>query len=130
MLILTIRTDRPLAEAGLYEGEAELSTTKWKAHRQLSVTIHGKIEKLLSGEKQKWSDIDGVVFFAGPGSFTGLRIGAAVASALAGGLAVPVVSTKGDDWISGGIKELIADKDEKTALPFYGSQPHITKPKK
>ncbi len=130
MVTLTIRTDNPLAEVGLHEGDSQLAYVKWEAHRQLSATIHKKIEELLARQGIGWQDIDGIIFFAGPGSFTGLRIGASVAGALAAGLPAPIISTKGEDWITEGINQLLAGKDEKSPVLFYGGQPHITKPKK
>lgn len=130
MTVLTIRTDNPIAEIGLYKDQKRLAYESWEGHRQLSATIHGRIEKLLEGNKLDWQDIQGLVFYAGPGSFTGLRIGAAVANGLASGLDIPIVSTKGGGWAESGLKKLQAGKDEKTARIFYGRQPRITKPRK
>lgn len=50
MTILTIRTDKPEAEVGLFEGDEELAYEKWQAHRQLSLTIHNKIRDLLKSQ--------------------------------------------------------------------------------
>ena len=81
MLILTIRTDKPEAEIGLFEDNKQLAYEMWQAHRELSDTIHKKIEKLLKSQKKDWQNIDGIVCFKGPGSFTGLRIGLTVGNA-------------------------------------------------
>ena len=43
MLILTIRTDNPESEIGLYDGQKQLDYEVWEAHRQLGTTIHAKI---------------------------------------------------------------------------------------
>ena len=40
MIILTIKTDQPTAEVGLFDGEEKLGYTKWEAHRTLTDTIH------------------------------------------------------------------------------------------
>lgn len=130
MLILTIRTDKPEAGIGLYEDDQQLAYEKWQAHRELAETIHTKIEQLLKSQKKNWQDIEGLVCFKGPGSFTGLRIGLTVANALALGLEVPVVSAQGKDWIETGIKRLHKGEDEKVALPKYGAPVNITKPRK
>jgi tRNA threonylcarbamoyladenosine biosynthesis protein TsaB len=130
MLVLTIRTNEPAAEVALFDSAKQAGGQKWQAHRELSVTIHNKIEAMLGSASKSWSDLEGVVFFAGPGSFTGLRIGASVAGALAYGLKIPIVSVRDKDWAEQGIRKLKAGEDEKTALPFYGGEPHITKPKK
>ncbi|OGL30628.1 tRNA (adenosine(37)-N6)-threonylcarbamoyltransferase complex dimerization subunit type 1 TsaB [Candidatus Saccharibacteria bacterium RIFCSPHIGHO2_02_FULL_47_12] len=130
MIILTIRTDKPEAEIGLYDDNKQLAYETWQAHRELSETLHQKIATILQKSNKDWQDIQGVVCFKGPGSFTGLRIGLTVGNALAYGLGAPIVSANGEDWVENGIKKLQKEEDEKIALPKYGSDPHITKPKK
>ena len=53
--------------------------------------IFNKIDNLLSSSALNRNQIDAVVVSIGPGSFTGLRIGLAVAKGLAVGLSIPVV---------------------------------------
>lgn len=130
MIVLSVRTDKPIAEIGLYKGQKRLAYISWEGHRQLSVTIHERVEKLLKDSRLNQKDIKGLVFYAGPGSFTGLRIGASVVNALANGLDIPVVSTKDEDWIERGLKKLVSGKNEKTAGIFYGRPARVTKPRK
>ena len=129
MLILTIRTDNPEAEVGLYDDEKQLAYEVWPAHRELSDTILKKIKELLDDQEKDFKDIQGIVCFQGPGSFTGLRIGITVADTFAYGLAVPVVATQ-DDWIERGIKRLKAGENDRIALPHYGAPVHITQQRK
>jgi tRNA threonylcarbamoyladenosine biosynthesis protein TsaB len=130
MLILSIKTNEPTSEVGLFGlGNAPVQTA-WQGHRQLSVTIHKKIEELLNTHNKELRDIEGIAFFAGPGSFTGLRIGAAVAGSLAYGLQVPIVSAKGKDWQKQAAEKLENGEDEKKVRLFYGKEPRITTPKK
>ncbi|HSW99981.1 MAG TPA: tRNA (adenosine(37)-N6)-threonylcarbamoyltransferase complex dimerization subunit type 1 TsaB [Patescibacteria group bacterium] len=130
MLVLTIRTDNPEAEVGLFDNEQQLAYESWHAHRELSATIHRKIENLLSGQGKNFADLNGIVAFQGPGSFTGLRIGLTVTDTLAYGLGIPIVATMEEDWIKKGIALLHAGGDDKIALPHYGAPVHITLPKK
>ncbi len=130
MLVLTIRTDNPEAEIGLFEDDKKLAYETWQAHRTLSETIHIKIEKLLKDCKKDWSDLEGIVCLKGPGSFTGLRIGLAVADSLAYSLQIPIIGAKGEDWIEQGLTKIHSNKDDKIVTPEYGSAAHITKPKK
>lgn len=130
MIILTLRTDKPIAELGLYDGDKQLAYEEWEAHRSLAETIHHKIEDLLSSQGMTWHDLGGIVGFEGPGSFTGLRIGLTVANALSYGLSVPVVATMGDDWIQKGIQRLHAGEQDGIALPFYDREATTTTPRK
>jgi tRNA threonylcarbamoyladenosine biosynthesis protein TsaB len=130
MIILTIRTDRPEAEVGLFDDHTQLAYETWEAHRQLAETLHLKIKDLLTAQGKDWHSIQGIVCFAGPGSFTGLRIGITVADALAYGLAVPVVASKDPDWLYTGIDRLGQGEDDTVALPEYGAPVHITQQKK
>lgn len=129
MLILTIRTDNPEAEIGLYEDEKQLAYEVWHAHRELSNTIHTKIKALLKSQGKQLEDVLGIVCFQGPGSFTGLRIGITVADSFAYGLNIPIVAAQ-DDWIEQGIKRLKAGENDRIALPHYGAPVHITQQKK
>ncbi len=130
MIILTIRTDKPEAEIGLFENNNELAHEKWLAHKHLSETIHLIIEKLLKSQPKNWNDIQAIVCFQGPGSFTGLRIGLAVGNALAYSLNVPVVGTDGKNWIQKGQKLLASGKNELVVIPEYGREARITVPRK
>jgi tRNA threonylcarbamoyladenosine biosynthesis protein TsaB len=130
MIILTMRTDNPEAEVGLYEGETQLAYQKWLAHRELSQTLHHKIEAMLADHGKEWKDISGIVAYEGPGSFTGLRIGLTVANALSYGIQIPIVAARGDNWILHGIHRLQAGEQDEIALPFYGKDANITVPRK
>lgn len=130
MLILSVRTDNPEAEVGLFDGEKQLGYETWPAHRALSITIHQKINDLLATHNKGLADISGIVGFQGPGSFTGLRIGLTVADTLAYGLQIPIVATMGEAWVQKGIAQLHAGEDDKLALPHYGAPVHITLRKK
>jgi tRNA threonylcarbamoyladenosine biosynthesis protein TsaB len=130
MLILTIRTDKPEAELGLFEKDAKLSYSKWPAHRQLAETIHAKIKELLESQGRGLDDVGAVAVFKGPGSFTGLRIGITVANTLADSLDLPIVSETGDEWIKKAARRLAGGENEHIVLPEYGAQPHITEPRK
>lgn len=129
-MILTIRTDKPEAETGLYDDEKQLAYETWEAHRQLAETIHKKIEGILDKTDKKMTDLKAIVAFEGPGSFTGLRIGLSVANALAYGLDIPIVSASGEDWQEQGIKQLLAGGNDGLAMPRYGSPAHITQPRR
>lgn len=130
MLILTIRTDKPDAELGLFENAGKLAYSVWPAHRKLAETIHFKIKELLESQGHDLSQLAAVAIFKGPGSFTGLRIGISVANTLADSLSVPIVSAGGEDWIETAIVRLQNGENEEVALPEYGAPAKTTDPKK
>lgn len=129
-MIVTIRTDNPLAEIGVYDGHEQKSYKQWQAHRLLSETILSELVDQLAACKATLADISGIVFYEGPGSFTGLRIGASVVNAIAVTNNASVSNKTGDKWIEHGITELSNDSASPLAIPQYGSDPHITAQKK
>lgn len=129
-MILTIRTDNPDAEIGLYEGTQKLSYHTWHADRQLAKDILRVIHEQLSVQHADWPAVSGIVVFEGPGSFTGLRIGITVANAVAYGNNIPIVASRGASWLADGIQHLQDGQNDRLALPQYGAEPNITMAKK
>lgn len=129
-MILTLRTDRPWAEIGLFDGKEKLAYETWQAHRQLAETIHKKIEETLTARGRTLSNITGIVVYRGPGSFTGLRIGISVANALAYSSHVPIVAETEDDWVERGVARLAQGEGSTWVAPEYGMPAHTTTPKK
>ncbi len=130
MIILTIRTDKPISEIGLYEDNSQISYYEWSAHRQLAETINSKIKEILDNNSKTLDAIGGIVVYKGPGSFTGLRIGISTSNALAYGLGIPIIGSSGQDWINQGISEIRSKHTDIVVLPEYGGEIHITKPRK
>ncbi|HEX5448164.1 MAG TPA: tRNA (adenosine(37)-N6)-threonylcarbamoyltransferase complex dimerization subunit type 1 TsaB [Candidatus Saccharimonadales bacterium] len=130
LIILALRTDKPQAELYLYDDSKKLSQTKWQAHMKLAETLNSRIEKILNKSSISYEDLGGIAIFKGPGSFTGLRIGIAVANALAYGLSVPIVGNTGEDWLEKSIQALKDSQNNKIAIPEYGAPVHTTKPRK
>ncbi|OGL25112.1 tRNA (adenosine(37)-N6)-threonylcarbamoyltransferase complex dimerization subunit type 1 TsaB [Candidatus Saccharibacteria bacterium RIFCSPLOWO2_01_FULL_48_13] len=130
MIILSLRTDKEQAEVGLHENNMRLGYIKWPAHRTLSKTILLKIKIILDESSISLTQVQGIVVFAGPGSFTGLRIGLSVANALAGSLGVPIVARSGKNWLKRGTADLQDGQNDKIALPEYGQAARTTSPRK
>lgn len=130
VMILTLRTDKPEAEIGLYDGQEEVVYETWEAHRALAETLHTKLDALLKSEQLTLQDVTGIIAYKGPGSFTGLRIGLSSANALAYALGVPISAGSGENWILDGIEALRGGAGTKVAMPEYGAPVHITQQKK
>lgn len=82
----------------------------------LAEKIFSFIEEKLTDCGANWQDITEVEFFTGPGSFTGLRIGAAVVNAVADCLGIPILDQNG--------------RQHKIVLPDYGRPARISTPRK
>ena len=69
--------------------ESQPSADSWASQNLLPLIV-----KILRKHKKSLSDIDGIEVFCGPGSFTGLRVGTAVANMLGKMLDIPVNGKK------------------------------------
>ena len=128
-MILLLDTSTPVCRIGLRENN--LTTWhEWEAGRQLAKDLLRHCVDMLADHQRTLGDLTGVGVFRGPGSFTGLRIGLTVANTMADGLTVPIVGGLGNDWEAETIAALQAGKNHHIVLPEYGSEAHITKPRK
>lgn len=135
-MILALRSETPEATILLFDGSADpesstpTASLTWTAGRKLSNNLLPKIKESLHEAKASWSDITGVIVFEGPGSFTGLRISITVANTIAYSLDCPVVASGTEDWIAQGMRLLATSKPGQIALPKYGAEANITRPKR
>lgn len=130
-MILAVRTDAAAANLTLLDEQGKVISEYFEElNRQMAKELPGKISDLLAREGQGMGDLSGLIFYSGPGSFTGLRIGAATVNALAYGIGAPVVATRGDNWLSDGIARLQSGDTDQTALPHYGAEARVTQPRK
>ena len=90
MRILAIETSTEHCSVALYRAGEVLSHGELAGQRHSEILL-GMIERLLAEAGCDTSQLDGIAFGAGPGSFTGVRIAASVAQGMALGLDVPVM---------------------------------------
>lgn len=93
----------------IYEYHAELG-------RDMAEKLHSHLQAIFSQHGKTWQDLKSITYFSGPGSFTGLRIGASVVNALADQLGIPLYDHH--------------NKKLPLILPEYGRPANITPPKK
>ena len=124
---MIILLDTSTATCRLTTVDGEISNNfDWDAGRTLARGLLAFIQEKVGDVK----NISGIGIMRGPGSFTGLRIGMAVANTLADGLGIPIVGETGDSWRESALGRLSSGEDDQVILPFYGGDAHITKPKK
>ena len=128
-MILLLNTSTPVCKLTLQDGDWEYHN-EWQADRTLAKNLLGYLQDQLAKNGKTFTDISGIGVFKGPGSFTGLRIGLTVLNTMADSLQVPIIGGEGDDWQAQVLESLKSGKNDKIVLPFYGSEAHITKPRK
>jgi tRNA threonylcarbamoyladenosine biosynthesis protein TsaB len=124
-MIILLDTSTATCRLTTVDGESS-NNFEWEAGRTLARGLLSFIQEKVGDVK----NISGIGIMRGPGSFTGLRIGMAVANTLADGLGVPIVGETGDSWRESALGRLSSGEDDQVILPFYGGDAHITKPKK
>lgn len=128
-MILLLDTSTPVCKLTFIEGDWHYHD-EWQADRGLAKGLLQYLDEQLKKNDKTWSDITAIGAFKGPGSFTGLRIGLTVLNTIAQSEALPIVGSTGGDWQNSVLTKLQGGQDEKIVLPFYGSDAHITKPRK
>lgn len=89
---------------------------EWESGHDLARDLLKYIHDKLVENNADWQDLTELHYFTGPGSFTGLRIGACVINALADQMHIPIYDQHG--------------KKHKIVMPEYGREANISKPRK
>lgn len=128
-MIVLLDTSTPVCSLTLIVGDQRFESN-WEAGRELARGLLGYLETELAKQHKTFADITGIGVFKGPGSFTGLRIGLAVLNTLADAGNVPIIGATGDDWQRDAMISLERGDNDRIVLPLYGSDAHITSPRK
>lgn len=94
-MILTIDTTEPKKVVVGLKGKNSKVDEVTQTQKQGSQVLMPMIDKILKKNKIKIGDLKGIEVNEGPGSFTGTRVGIAVANALAFALGIKVNGKKG-----------------------------------
>lgn len=90
-MLLAIDTSTQRIGGALYDGVQVLFETVWISNNRHTTDLAPAIADMLAKAQLKASDLQAVAVALGPGSFTGLRIGLALAKGLALAHHIPVI---------------------------------------
>ncbi|MCL4303389.1 MAG: tRNA (adenosine(37)-N6)-threonylcarbamoyltransferase complex dimerization subunit type 1 TsaB [Anaerolineae bacterium] len=90
-MILAIDTATQFASLALYSHDGVLAEESWFADRNHTVEVMPRLTRMLRLANLKVADLAALAVSLGPGSFTGVRIGLAVAKGLALPHKLPVI---------------------------------------
>lgn len=101
-----------------FEVVLRLDSQEYRADlgHSMAEKLLGFIEEKLKANGKTWQDLTEITYYSGPGSFTGLRIGACLVNTLAHELSIPLLDHHG--------------VQHKIILPDYGRPADITAPRK
>ncbi len=94
------------------------------------------IDALLKKEKLKLKDLRAIGVVVGPGGFTSVRVGVAVANGLGYGLGLPIIGVRADaftneaELVARVFADLKKSNQKKLVEPIYDREPNITIAKK
>lgn len=130
-MLLGLKTDAPVIEVYLYNSSGEVvASTTIETNRTLARRLLSILQDFVSEQKTSLANLDGLFAYAGPGSFTGLRIGLTVMNTLAYAEGIPIVGATGPDWAEVAVSRLLNSENDQVVLPEYGAEARITTPKK
>ena len=94
MKILGIDSSGMVASVAIVQDDVVIAEYTMNHKRTHSETLLPMIDEIVKTSETKQEDIDAIAIASGPGSFTGLRIGAATAKGLGLALGKPIVPVK------------------------------------
>jgi len=105
-LLVAIETATPVGSVALLDGERLIGEWLAATNKGHSGTLLAGLDSLLSATQRDRIDISHIAISQGPGSFTGLRVGMAMAKGLAQGLGVPIIPVSTLDAFAWGVRRL------------------------
>jgi tRNA threonylcarbamoyladenosine biosynthesis protein TsaB len=102
----------------------------FETDRNLARDLLKLLSNVLAENHKTFQDLTALALYKGPGSFTGLRIGATVFNTLAHELKIPIIGATGENWRAAAQTRLEKGENDRLILPLYGRPANITTPRK
>jgi tRNA threonylcarbamoyladenosine biosynthesis protein TsaB len=99
-MLLAIDTSTQWIGLALYDGTLVLAESIWQAHARHTVELAPAVQDLIRRSGLASHQLQAIAVALGPGSFTGLRIGLAIAKGMALALRIPVVGIPSLDVVA------------------------------
>lgn len=112
---LAIDTATDSAGLALHDGAAVRAELQWTSRRRHTRELAPALAGMLEGQGFAAGDLAGIAVAIGPGSYTGLRIGLALAKGLALGAGPPVLGVPTLDILAAGLSAPVAAR----TLPLW-----------
>jgi tRNA threonylcarbamoyladenosine biosynthesis protein TsaB len=107
-MILAIDTATRWTAVGLHDGTAVIAEFGWFSAMTQTVELAPAVTDLLAKARLDWADLKAVAVAIGPGSYTGLRIGLAVAKGIALANGTPLIGVPTLDIVAHSLPESAA----------------------
>jgi len=124
VLILSLDTSSPSGSVAILRDDLTLGVISTRAEENYSSRMFRHLEFLLSDLSLKLDDFDGFAVSAGPGSFTGLRVGLTAAKGWAEVYRKPVVGVSALEAVAvqarGGNTVLVPALDARRGQIYFG----------
>ena len=124
MTTLYIDTTSDYSLIQIRRDQTTVTKERWLSEHKLGDDLLPKIVVQLNQAKISLKDLDCIFVNAGPGSFTGTRVGVSTANALAWSLDIPVIASDSADKSS--TLELSSARFIKPVVPKYATPPKVT----
>lgn len=99
-MLLAVDTSTKIMGVALYTESSVLGEMIWQSDNYHTVELAPAIQQLLARCEKRAADLQALAVATGPGSYTGLRIGLAVAKGMALGLKIPLIGVPSLDIVA------------------------------
>jgi tRNA threonylcarbamoyladenosine biosynthesis protein TsaB len=99
-VILSLETSTDVCSVALHDGAKLLGEAVLREPQAHASRLSPLINQVVKGSRLRIGDLDAVAVAAGPGSYTGLRIGTSTAKGLCYGLEIPLIAIGTLDLLS------------------------------